>query len=237
MAEAKPKEKIDLQSSLAEIQHKLKAPKNQLNKFGGYNYRSLEDIMEAVKPLLVEYGGLLIVSDDIVQFGDRYYIKATATYTDGQENISTTAYAREPLVKKGMDESQITGAASSYARKYAMNGLLAIDDTKDADSINEHKEEPAPKQSAKKEPQTPKTDRKEPEAPKVDKVYTQEAFKKFIETHEARRAKEFHDCSFDFDTFKEVVVQRFGREPGKPESIGKIIKEIRIDQGLIKVQK
>jgi len=114
----------------------LKAPKSQRNNFGKYNYRSAEDILEAVKPLANNYGLLPKLSDEPVMIGDWHYIKATASIKDvktGEEEIAT-AYAREPLAKKGMDESQITGTASSYARKYAMNGLYQIDDTKDADT-------------------------------------------------------------------------------------------------------
>lgn len=124
---------------LQTIQHELKAPKGQENKFGGYKYRSCEDIMEAVKPLLDKNEATLTVADDIVLIGDRYYIKATATLWDskgGEMLAQTTAFAREPVAKKGMDESQITGAASSYARKYALNGLFCIDDTKDADTMD-----------------------------------------------------------------------------------------------------
>lgn len=122
----------DLVTKLAKIQQELKAPKNQFNSFSNFKYRSCEDIMEAVKPLL---GNLILtVSDEIVQIGDRYYVKASASLSDGTSDIINSAYAREPLSKKGMDESQITGATSSYARKYALNGLFAIDDTKDADS-------------------------------------------------------------------------------------------------------
>lgn len=114
----------------------LKAPKSQRNNFGKYNYRSAEDILEAVKPLANNYGLVPKLSDEPVMIGDWHYIKATASIKDvktGEEEVAT-AYAREPLTKKGMDESQITGTASSYARKYAMNGLYQIDDTKDADS-------------------------------------------------------------------------------------------------------
>jgi hypothetical protein len=117
---------------LAEIQQTLKAPKSQHNKFGGYKYRNCEDILQAVKPLLGDL--VLTLNDTITQIGDRYYIQATATLSDGDASITATAYAREEEVKKGMDSSQITGSASSYARKYALNGLLAIDDTKDADN-------------------------------------------------------------------------------------------------------
>lgn len=118
---------------LNEIQQKLKAPKGQKNTFGDYKYRSCEDILEAVKPLLGE--STLTLSDEIVQIGDRYYIKATAALRKGDtDRISVTAYARESDVKKGMDSAQVTGAASSYARKYALNGLFCIDDTKDPDT-------------------------------------------------------------------------------------------------------
>lgn len=119
---------------LLQIQSELKAPKGQYNSFGKYKYRSCEDILEAVKPLCVKYGVILTLSDEIVQVGERYYIRATAKLQkEGCTDISVTAYAREALDKKGMDDSQITGTASSYARKYALNGLFCIDDTKDAD--------------------------------------------------------------------------------------------------------
>lgn len=121
-------------SKLLEIQHKLKAPKGQYNNFGKYKYRSCEDILEAVKPILKDVGCTLTLSDEVVLIGDRFYIKATARLTGADTNEVTTAYAREDLDKKGMDGSQITGTASSYARKYALNGLFCIDDTKDADT-------------------------------------------------------------------------------------------------------
>lgn len=132
---------VEIQKSLTFIQSKLNAPKNQKNSFGNYNYRSCEDILSAVKPLLTETKTTLTLSDEIVLVGNRYYVKATATLSDGTESIFTVAYARETQDKKGMDESQITGAASSYARKYALNGLFCIDDTKDADATNTHEKE------------------------------------------------------------------------------------------------
>lgn len=123
---------------LDKIQSELKAPKGNFNSFGKYKYRSCEDIVEAVKPLLHAHGCHLILSDDVVMVGDRIYVKATATIYNGAAVVGqSTAFARESLDKKGMDDSQITGTASSYARKYALNGLLAIDDTKDADT-DEH---------------------------------------------------------------------------------------------------
>lgn len=114
------------------IQQKLKVPKAQRNDYGGFNYRSCGDILEAVKPLLGD--AILTMTDELVLVGDRYYVKAIATLSEGEKLISVCAFARESLEKKGMDSSQITGATSSYARKYALNGLFAIDDTKDADS-------------------------------------------------------------------------------------------------------
>ena len=118
---------------LINLQHKLEAPKNKKNTFWNYNYRSTEDILWALKPLLMEEGCFLTLTDDIIQLGDRFYVKATATLTKGEKSVYTSAFARESLDKKWMDSSQITWSASSYARKYALNGLFAIDDTVDAD--------------------------------------------------------------------------------------------------------
>lgn len=130
------------------LQLELKAPKTQYNSFGKYKYRSCEDILDSVKNLLQKYNLVLLVSDELKESSGRFYIQAKATLTDGDIEISTTSYAREPLSKKGMDESQITGCASSYARKYALNGLLCIDDNKDSDyfesveeAINKDQEE------------------------------------------------------------------------------------------------
>lgn len=131
----------ELQECLIGIQQELKAPKGQYNSFGKYRYRSAEDILEAVKPLLKKYGCTLMLSDDIAQFGDRTYIKSTAILMHGAESASTQAFAREPLTKKGMDDSQITGTASSYARKYALNGMFCIDDTKDPDTDEYHNQQ------------------------------------------------------------------------------------------------
>ena len=124
----------NLTEKLITIQKELKAPKNQYNSFGKYKYRSAEDILEAVKPLNAEHGVLLTLTDEPILIGDWHYIKATATVTDGKTSFSVNAFARESENKKGMDHSQVTGTASSYARKYALNGLYLIDDTKDADT-------------------------------------------------------------------------------------------------------
>lgn len=123
-----------IHAKLAEVQSELKAPKGQFNQFGNYAYRSCEDILSAAKPLVTKRDLHLTISDEIVEVGGRVYVKATATVSDGATEISTTAYAREEQSKKGMDASQLTGSTSSYARKYALNGLFCIDDTKDADS-------------------------------------------------------------------------------------------------------
>ena len=131
---------MNINEKLLIIQSKLKAPKSQYNSFGKYAYRNAEDILEAVKPLLLETKTVLDISDDVVMVGDRYYIKARVTLSDTESTdlYSVQAFAREEESKKGMDGSQVTGAASSYARKYALNGLFAIDDTKDSDSTNQH---------------------------------------------------------------------------------------------------
>lgn len=123
---------------LAEVQASLKAPKGQYNSFGKYSYRSAEDILEAVKPLLHDNGLVLLITDTVEEIGGRVYVKATGRLlkTDGGNELEVSAYAREALERKGMDESQVTGSASSYARKYMLNGLFAIDDTKDADTMD-----------------------------------------------------------------------------------------------------
>ena len=150
---------MSIHTILSTVQKTLNAPKSQFNSFGGYKYRSCEDIQAAVKPLLPE-GVTLVVSDDIVLTGDRVYVKATATISNGQESVSATAFAREALTKKGMDDSQITGSTSSYARKYALNGLLLIDDTKDADATNEHDKQPC-QQPAQNRQSAPANDAQE----------------------------------------------------------------------------
>lgn len=150
-------------SKLLEIQHKLKAPKGQYNNFGKYKYRSCEDILEAVKPILYEVGCTLTLTDTVELIGDRYYIKATAWLKGEDTDEVVTAYAREAETKTGMDASQITGTASSYARKYALNGLFCIDDTKDADT-DEYAE------------QTRKDKKTAPEQKKIEQKQTKEVF-------------------------------------------------------------
>jgi len=135
--------------ALIKIQSDLRAKKSQRNAFGKYNYRSCEDILEAVKPLLLEAEAYLTITDKIELVGERYYIKATATITIDGESVSAEGWAREADSKKGMDLSQISGACSSYARKYALNGLLAIDDAKDSDATNAHNSKAAPAKAIK----------------------------------------------------------------------------------------
>ena len=129
---------MNVYEKLIAIQSELKAPKSQYNSFGKYSYRNCEDILEALKPLLKEHKSTIYISDEIVTVLERFYVKATVTFIDAEtgESITNTAYAREEESKKGMDGSQVTGASSSYARKYALNGMFAIDDTKDSDFTN-----------------------------------------------------------------------------------------------------
>ena len=143
-----------MNKTLRDIQVALKAPKGQYNSFGKYKYRSCEDILEAVKPLLDKYGATLYITDQPCVVGERYYIQATAIFESEDGNAAVTAYAREPETKTGMDASQITGTASSYARKYALNGLFLIDDTKDADTDEYHNAttgKPAPKKQSERD--------------------------------------------------------------------------------------
>ena len=134
---------MSVYKKLIEVQSKLKAPKNQYNSFGKYSYRNCEDILEALKPILKEVGATIIISDEVVSVNERYYVKATVKFIDTEtgEVVEASANAREEDNKKGMDSSQLTGSTSSYARKYALNGLFAIDDTKDSDFTNTHDKE------------------------------------------------------------------------------------------------
>lgn len=143
---------------LIAIQSELKAPKSQFNKFGGYKYRKAEDILEAVKPLLAKQKCTLIITDDVVLVGNRIYVKATATIKNEKgECETTTGWAREEETKKGMDGSQITGASSSYARKYALNGLFAIDDNADSDTTNDGQQQAAQQQTQTQQPTAQQT--------------------------------------------------------------------------------
>lgn len=160
----------NIYTALTNLQSELKAPKAQRNSFGNYNYRSAEDILEAVKPLLSKHGLTMTTTDTIVNIGARYYVKATATLYGFDGSISVDGWAREAKDKKGMDASQITGATSSYARKYAYNGLFSIDDTKDADS-DEHTNQTQQATSKPKTAPKPVTDDK-PTKAQLDTIYS-----------------------------------------------------------------
>ena len=170
---------MNIYEKLMNIQKELKAPKGQYNSFGKYKYRSCEDILESVKPLLEKYKVTIILSDKLEQIGERYYIRAKAILIDTETNnsIENTAYAREEETKKGMDGSQITGTSSSYARKYALNGLLLIDDTKDADT-----DEFAKENNKGKTKEEPKEKKITPGQLKVlSKLYTGDNLVKLLE--------------------------------------------------------
>lgn len=188
-------------NKLFKIQQELKVPKNQRNTFGNYNFRNCEDIMEASKPICAKHNCLLICSDELIQVGDRYYVKAIATIfdLDSEESVSTSSCAREEEIKKGMDASQITGASSSYARKYALNGLLQLDDNKDADA-NEYKRQ---QEKDKQKSTTKKVDKPVEmiDANQVKVIHT--LFNK-IEKSETQVFKNFTN-----DTAKENVYKQF----------------------------
>lgn len=168
---------MKLHEKLLAIQTKLKAPKGQYNSFGKYSYRSAEDILEAVKPLNAEQGVLLTITDEIKEIGGRVYVVATATVSDGTDTLQVSAFAREPENKKGMDGSQITGATSSYARKYALNGLYAIDDNKDADT-DEHKQQ---QDNAPKKQQAQKQQQKQQQ--QQEKGFTEQELHELVEKY------------------------------------------------------
>ena len=203
----------DLLTKLSAVQQHLKAPKGQRNSFGNYNYRSAEDILEAVKPLLFEYGLVMTISDSIVHMpsshkpeqityknskgyevqdvigGDRFYVEATVTVYNGTNSLYTTGVARESQYKAGMDDSQITGAASSYARKYALNGMFDIDDTKDADS-NEHREQVRnTPTAAPKAPQATPAPKGDDELTRAKKAINEELERQGVTTPAAKKAK------------------------------------------------
>lgn len=179
---------MSVYEKLLKIQMELNAPRSRYNKFGNYNYRSCEDILEGVKPLLNKFKATLFLTDDIVQMGERIYVKATATFVDLEDgsNIMNTAYAREPLVAKGSSDSQITGATSSYARKYALNGLFCIDDSVDDDTtqvetsdadrkkLEEEKKKTDAEATAKQKAQIKEVIASEKEAQKTDEQKNQE---------------------------------------------------------------
>lgn len=204
----------NLHEKLQHIQTTLKAPKGQRNKFGNYNYRSLEDIVEAVKPLLAELGAYILLSDQIVQTGERYYVQARAVLTDGAEEIAVLGYAREPLSRKGMDESQITGAASSYARKYAMNGLLAIDDTKDPDATNTHGT----------------TEKDKPPKAKPKAKQNEIVEQAFFDWTTENKDKLLDHFFYSKEKFAEAIIKHFKRLPNRKDSIKLIVATVKPEE-------
>lgn len=193
-----------MNKKLMNIQSELKAPKGQYNRFGKYKYRSCEDILEAVKPVLAKHGCTLTISDSIMLIGDRFYVKATATLsdTDSDKSISVSAYARESQDKKGMDASQVTGATSSYARKYALNGLFCIDDTKDAD-IDEHWQQQE-KGGRKAEPKQQQSKQQKPAALTKD-----ELIDKVVALCDAKRKKVSDICMMSkVNSLEDLTVDR-----------------------------
>ena len=192
-------DKKSVYQKLLNIQSKLKAPKSQTNKFGGYKYRNTEDILEALKPLLSEEKAFVLLTDKVECIEGRYYIRALAKFVDIEngDTIETSAYAREEESKKGMDASQLTGSTSSYARKYRLNGLFAIDDTRDADTLNTHG----------KEQVKPKENTVLPKAPIDDYIINQAQLKRLYTIASKN--------GVNSETVKEQVQKRFGKDPAK----------------------
>lgn len=193
----------EINIKLMNIQQELKAPKGQYNSFGKYSYRSCEDILEAVKPLLKKEKVVLTISDELQYIGNRYYIKATATLidTESEATISNSAYAREEETKKGMDGSQITGASSSYARKYALNGLFGIDDNKDSDTTNISSKEDEPKEEKKASPK---------QIELIQKYYQGENLTKLLEVNNLERLEDM-----SINKASEILSKLFAKKEDK----------------------
>ena len=192
---------MNIYEKLMNIQKELKAPKCQYNSFGKYKYRSCEDILESVKPLLEKYKVTIILTDKLEQIGERYYIRAKAILIDTESNnsIENTAYAREEETKKGMDGSQITGASSSYARKYALNGLFGIDDNKDSDTTNiQNKEEKEDKKASPKQIEL------------IQKYYQGENLTKLLEVNNLERLEDM-----SINKASEILSKLFAKKEDK----------------------
>lgn len=191
---------------LQQIQETLKAPKNQENKFGGYKYRSCEDILEALKPVLAPLNCAVVITDEVVEIAGRVYVKSTATLKtpEGKEDVSVSAFAREQAVKKGMDEAQITGAASSYARKYALNGLFAIDDTKDSDAMNNAQEPHKTEKPSANPASNPAQRIQSDHIAKINACLTEEALKNAMEEIKA-------DLGPNFEKYRSNFVSHYKR--------------------------
>lgn len=197
----------EINRKLIAVQQALRAPKSQFNEFNNFNYRSAEDILTAVKPILAEQGLSLVLSDTMEYIGERYYIRATATLSDGENEITATAYAREDESRAGMSESQVTGCSSSYARKYCLNGLFCIDDGKDSDSFNNKKDKDTQSIHIQNTRQTAETD-EERRIRQVTEWYNQsinnphldknelEKFKTYYINKAAEYRKDNYDCNY-----------------------------------------
>ena len=221
-------EKTTIYDTLGAIQSQLHAPKGQENKFGGYRYRSAEDILEALKPLLTKHNASLTLSDEIQEVGGRVYVVATVLLaTSYDHSISVTAWAREAEDRKGMDASQITGAASSYARKYALNGMFAIDDTKDADATNDHGKQSAPSKPASKPQQPAKPAQAKPKAStpakKTAKASGPELVAKRIEAD--KKLKWFEIAPFERGALKGMTLGDAAAE-GMTKELGAVLEYI-----------
>ena len=198
---------MNLHEKLSKVQGELKAPKGQFNSFGKYAYRSCEDILEALKPLLIKYNAAVTLSDEIALIGDRYYIKAKATFIDAESggSLSVEALAREDDNKKGMDSSQLTGSTSSYARKYALNGLFAIDDNKDSDFTNKHGQDTPSINNSKNEFKTFSATSTASEGQTNNYVINEKQLKRLI----AIGSK----AGVPYETIKAQTIKEFGVEP------------------------
>lgn len=212
---------------LMKIQSELKAPKNQYNKFGEFYYRSCEDILEGLKPILLKYQCSIRLVDEMIMLGDRYYVKATAVLTDEEngECVQTVAFAREELQKKGMDASQVTGSASSYARKYALNGMFAIDDTKDADTLDNRE---------KDKPKTERAQVRQQGRSKVEQAQVKQQAKPNTEKNsdvESIRAQMAITGTNEADVLKYYKVKRLEEINGKAlEHLKKMLTQKKSDQ-------
>lgn len=192
--------KKDTVDKLAEIQSKLMVPKNQFNNFGKYRYRSCEDILEALKPILD--GAVVIISDDIVNISGDFYVKATARFIYGDGVIEVSAFAREPRSKKGTDESQITGSTSSYARKYALNGLFAIDDSKDPDATNDHGKSGGPNHQQRQQPAQNQAPKQQPTGDIANSLQSATDMASLVKIYNALNTEDKREYKPTFDAMR-----------------------------------
>lgn len=191
---------MNIYQKLEVMQKSLNAPKNQYNGFGKYHYRSCEDILGAVKPLLD--GCALVVTDEIQMIGDRFYLVATAKLTDGKESVEAKGYAREELTKKGMDSAQITGSTSSYARKYALNGLFAIDDSKDPDATNDHGKSGGPNHQQRQQPAQNQAPKQQPTGDIANSLQSATDMASLVKIYNALNTEDKREYKPTFDAMR-----------------------------------